>query len=113
MKLTTEKGEFHAHFWHHSIEQRHHRRPHLVTEVRLHPGKCLLDANKHCTLPATHAVATCHSRLDAFDKKVGRVIALDRALRGVTGEFLPRALRAQLWDSYKTQAHLPKSRGSR
>jgi hypothetical protein len=110
MRLTTESGEeFHAHFYHHSVGKRR-RRPHLRTEVRLHPGPCTLDANKHCTHEAVHAMATQHSRLDGFDKKVGRVVALDRALKA--SEAFPRELRAQLWASYQNQAKMPRSRAA-
>lgn len=126
MILKTEKGEYHCHFYHKNISNRP-RRVHMQTEVRLHPGPCKLEGpegEKRCTIPGVRTVARQNSRLDVFDKRVGRIVALDRALRGlpettVTGRVIwpkplvPREVRAQLWKSYFEQAKLPKSRGSR
>jgi len=120
--LETDQGTYFAHFWHHQIDRRK-RRPHLRTEVRLHPGPCNATKETPCTVEAARAIATTHSRLDVFNKKVGRAIALDRVLKGFSGtradelgpvgELVPRSVRAQIWQAYKGQSKLPESNGTR
>lgn len=132
MKLATESGEYHAHFIHKNVSKRP-RRPHFVTEVRLHEGPCTLEGPegaKRCVTESLIGEARCHSKLDVFNKAEGRARALHNAMLRIAKEywwdgedqmsgevsrteFLPRPVRIQIWDAYKAQAKLPTSRASR
>lgn len=117
MKLETEQGVFHAHFWHHNRGPGKKRRHQYVTELRFHAGPCVLDKeNKRCITESVHSIAKCHTKLDVFQRENGRAVALDRALktRSVTErEMFDRGTRTAVWAAYRAQAPLPKSNGSR
>jgi len=164
MKLLTSEGEYHAHFWHHDIGKLSRcprcngstqevntyevcrrckgrgqvsKKPHFVTEVRVHAGKCVIEGEKdkeRCVSTFLKGEAFCHSKLDTFNREEGRSRALDNAMltrhwartgdgkripilgpdgQQVMTEHLPKPIRNQIWDSYKAAAKLPTSRASR
>lgn len=92
MFLDTGDKQFTAHFQHFRDS-----RQHWLTRVKIHPGRCEV---KGCVGIVTapdcfyQGIAKCNP-CDQFSKKVGRRMALTRAL-----EPLPRSLRAQIWEAY-------------
>lgn len=64
-----------------------------VTTCRLHEGTCVVKGCASQDHPL-YGAAFCHPN-DQFSKRVGRKMALARALAP-----LPRNLRQQIWDAY-------------
>lgn len=126
MILKTEKGEFHAHFWHHQRGKLRRKNPRFITELRFHEGPCKLEQvgvdertgkpRMQCMSDSHHAEAKCHTKKDVFRREAGRATALDRLLKMTTiagREVFDRATRIQIWDAYKAAgAKLPASRGA-
>jgi hypothetical protein len=92
MRLQTSAGDYVAHF-------RHFRNGGgFSTECSIHEGKCLQPC-RPCGSTATTGVAHCNPK-DNFDRRLGRRVALTRALAA-----LPRATRTAIWRTYFRMTH--------
>lgn len=66
------------------------------TECAFHEGNCKKPGKPPCDTPnMVNAFALCSPKEFRFDRNEGRKEALKKAMK-----HLPRALRAELWDSY-------------
>jgi cell wall hydrolase len=82
-----------AHRWDYQIEETGHGRMHWSTHCALHEGICKIKGCAEIAHPY-YGAAFCHEN-DQFSKRVGRKLAMSRAIKP-----LPRSLRQQLWAAY-------------
>jgi hypothetical protein len=100
-------GNYFLHFQH--TENNGHR----ITVCHLHEGPCVrIDNRGPCTIRGLEShtgVARCSSE-DTFDKRLGRKLALERALHDVGPEgTYPRTIRSEIWREYFRISKPPRS----